>query len=67
MVENGIAQLANYEEYFNFEKNREFGLAKYSIKISDPKLILIVGSYENASREELDEASRKIEIELCDH
>lgn len=59
-VQEGISQLANYQEYFQFEKNREHAWSRHRVKVVNPKLILIVGNYENASIEELREASRTI-------
>jgi hypothetical protein len=58
-VEEGFSQLANYQDYFNFEKNREFAWSKYKIKISNPRLTLVLGNYDNANREKIQEASRK--------
>lgn len=67
-VEEGIAQLANYQEYFLFPKNREFAKNRYDITVDEPHGILVVGSFENANREEILEASRKLEnITLIDY
>jgi hypothetical protein len=59
-VQEGIAQLVNYREYFEFEKNKQFAQAKYNINISDPTLILVVGNYDNAKKQEIREASRTL-------
>lgn len=59
-AEEGIAQLANYEDYFKYEKNAELAWSKYKVKVKNPRLILVVGSYENTSREEINEAIRKL-------
>lgn len=59
-VDEGIAQLANYEEYFSFEKNREYARSRYGVTVEDPRLTLIVGSFENANAEEMVEASRML-------
>lgn len=59
-VDEGIAQLANYEDYFKFRLNAEWAWSKHKVKIKDPNMILIVGSYENASKAEIDEATRKL-------
>ena len=59
-VDEGIAQLANYENYFQFKKNAEMALSKYGVKVNNPRLILVVGNYENASIEEIKEAIRKL-------
>jgi hypothetical protein len=67
-VEEGIAQLANYGEYFAFAKNREYAQAKYNISVEHPQLTLVVGSFENANPEEITEASRKLKhITLIDY
>jgi hypothetical protein len=57
-VNEGIAQLANYNEYFRFERNREYALNKYGIKVNNPNLVLVVGNYDNANKDEIEEASR---------
>jgi hypothetical protein len=61
-VNEGVAQLANYREYFSFQKNRAYAESKYGIKVSEPKLILIVGSYENVIQNEVNEASRTLPL-----
>lgn len=59
-VEEGVAQLANYEEYFRFKRNAEWSWSKHKVKVNNPNLILVVGSYENASKAEINEATRKL-------
>jgi len=59
-VQEGIAQLSNYEEYFTFSKNAVHALDKYEVSVSNPVLYLIVGSCENVSQEEIKEASRML-------
>jgi hypothetical protein len=59
-VEEGIAQLAHYAEYFQYGENCKYAENQYDIKVSDPKLILVVGNYENANPEQMREASRKL-------
>jgi hypothetical protein len=59
-VEEGIAQLANYEEYFSFKKNADRAWSKYKVRVDNPRLILVVGNYENAPRAEIEEAIRKL-------
>lgn len=60
IVDDAIAQLANYEDYFNFEKNIDFAKKKYNIEIKDPKLIILIGNYKNYNQDEIKEASRKL-------
>lgn len=60
IVDEGLAQLANYEDYFNYEKNRKFALEKFGILIKKPRLILVIGNYNNYDKIEIDEASRKL-------
>jgi hypothetical protein len=62
IVDDGISQLANYEDYFNFKKNAAFAEAKYNVKIKDPKLIIVIGNFYNYDEKEIEEASRKLKI-----
>jgi hypothetical protein len=57
-VNEGIAQLAHFTEYFGFEKNREYALAQYGIKVQNPHCFLVIGYYDNTRREEVEEALR---------
>ena len=57
-VNEGIAQLNNYRDYFSYEKNSTYAFSKYKIKVKNPTLYLVVGSYDNVSDEEVREASR---------
>jgi hypothetical protein len=67
-VSEGIAQLSHYYEYFSFEKNREHARARYGIEVKDPRLGLIVGTYENVERRHIDEAQRAYrDFELIDY
>jgi hypothetical protein len=67
-VEDGIAQLANYEEYFTFSKNCEYAFSKYGIKVNQPNLILVVGNFDNANKTEIEEASRRLKnITIIDY
>jgi hypothetical protein len=58
-VEEGAAQLSNYREYFNYNKNRQRAKEKYGIDVLNPKLVLITGNWDNASSIEIDEACRR--------
>jgi hypothetical protein len=67
-VQEGIAQLANYREYFSYSNNRAYAKEKYGIEISDPNLTLIVGNYENANLKEIQEACRPLDnINIMDY
>lgn len=68
-VSEGISQLANYREYFNYEKNRSHALDKYGIKVCNPKLVLVVGNWDNFDPEEVSQASRSLDksIEIIDY
>jgi hypothetical protein len=59
-VEEGIAQLANYEEYFSFPKNRLYAKERYQVMVENPQLRLVVGNFDNANQDEIIEASRKL-------
>lgn len=58
-VEEGISQLANYREYFEYPRNAESAKAKYGIEVRDPRLVLVVGSWENIDVDEVNQACRK--------
>lgn len=59
-VQEGVAQLANYEHYFNFQANADYARRKYGILVDNPRLILIVGNYENADIGAVKEAARML-------
>lgn len=68
VVADGVAQLANYKEYFEYQKNRDYAFERYGIRISRPKLVLIVGNYENFRPHEVEEAKRMLkDIEIIDY
>ncbi len=56
--QDGISQLSNYEDYFKFEANKSYALDNFKINTLNPKLYLIVGSYENFNYDEVKEALR---------
>jgi hypothetical protein len=67
-VEEGVAQLANYKEYFVYPKNADHARNKYGIRIKEPKLVLVVGSWENSALEEVNQARRRYpDIEIIDY
>lgn len=68
-VGNGIAQLANYEEYFEYSKNCEHAFNKYGIKVNKPNLILVVGNFDNVNKTEIEQASRPLKdhISIIDY
>lgn len=57
-VNEGIAQLTNYEEYFTYPKHQKLAWEKYEVKVKNPNLVLVIGSFENAKSSEILEASR---------
>ena len=58
-VEEGVSQLANYREYFDYEQNASHAKEKYGIEVKDPNLVLVVGSYENSHPDQIIQACRK--------
>jgi len=58
IVYDGIAQLANYLNYFDFKKNKDFAFEKYGIKVKEPKGILIIGSFDNYDTDKINQALR---------
>ena len=57
-VGEGIAQLANYKQYFSYPANANYAKGKYGVETNSPQLILIIGNYENVDIQEIKEASR---------
>lgn len=67
-VQEGIAQLANYEEYFTYKLNADYARIKYQIEVKNPKLVLIVGSWDNCIMEDVVQACRAYpSIEIIDY
>lgn len=58
-VGEGISQLANYREYFTYPKNAALAMEKYGVQVKDPKLVLVVGSWENVDPVEVAQACRQ--------
>ncbi|MEB5997363.1 hypothetical protein [Klebsiella quasipneumoniae] len=57
-VNEGLAQLDNYEEYFTFELNKKHALEVYNVKVSSPSKILIIGNIANAKQDEIEQSLR---------
>lgn len=57
-VNEGLAQLDNYEEYFKFTKNAQNALERFGVEVDMPRKILIVGNLENSKKEEVEQALR---------
>lgn len=55
-IYDGIAQLNTYREYFTYEENARHAFEVHGVKVSNPKLILIVGSWENACLVDIEQA-----------
>jgi hypothetical protein len=67
-VEEGVAQLVNYREYFRYEKNADFAEKTYGVKVKNPRLVLIVGSWENVSLDEVNQACRRYpDVSIIDY
>lgn len=64
-VGEGIAQLANYGEYFSYPANSGYAREKYRIEVNSPKFILVIGNYENADYDAIREASRSLREEYA--
>ncbi|QZP22867.1 Shedu anti-phage system protein SduA domain-containing protein [Pseudomonas sp. DR208] len=56
-VSDGVAQLINYREYFKYEKNAKYALENHGVRVSDPELVLVVGSMDNFSALEVEQAA----------
>lgn len=67
-VEKGAAQLAHYEFYFEFDKNRKYAKSEYGIEVNNPRKVLVVGSFENVEPQQVDEACRRYDgIDIIDY
>jgi hypothetical protein len=67
-VSEGVAQLAHYDEYFRYPKNRAWAYDRYGVTFDNPRKILIVGNYENVNQDEIIEASRMLKpFEILDY
>lgn len=67
-VEEGMAQLANYRAYFEFNENKDYAKLHYDIEVRNPKLVLVVGTWENVDITEVHEACRRYSnIEVIDY
>ena len=67
-VADGIAQLANYKEYFSFEVHNNLLHDRYSVLIDEPRSILLIGSSENYDEAEVVQAQRMLQpFELIDY
>ncbi|WP_131780281.1 Shedu anti-phage system protein SduA domain-containing protein [Legionella bozemanae] len=63
-VEDGIAQLANYREYFLNDNNLKYLKEHFNIEFNQPNYILVVGHNENVNEEEVKQAARKNRDEI---
>jgi hypothetical protein len=59
-IEEGVAQLAHYEEYFQYPENQQYAFESYGVKINNPRLFLVAGNLENVNKEQVDEACRRL-------
>lgn len=68
-VDEGVAQLANYREYFQYPGNAEHAKQKYGVEVKEPKLVLIVGSWDNVNATEVKQACRRYsaDVEIVDY
>ncbi len=68
VVYDGVNQLANYREYFTYEKNSQYAKDRYGVKVHDPKLTLVVGSWENYDPVEIAQACRSVPgVDIIDY
>lgn len=67
-VNDGISQLFNYADYFNFPANRAAAALILGEEVSNPQLALIVGTTENVEMTEVDEARRSYKaVDIVDY
>lgn len=63
-VEDGLSQLANYREYFDYPLNAQHANEKYEVSVSKPKMVLVIGSWDNYDATEVAQARRKHDKDL---
>lgn len=67
-VTDGIAQLFNYLDYLQRDAHQRLLRDRYGVSVSEPRLILLVGSAENYDTQEVAEAQRMHKkFELLDY
>lgn len=67
-VEDGIAQLAHYREFFEVPEHQALVRAEHGLEIAGARYALVVGNYENTTPEEVAEASRRLgSFDLLDY
>jgi len=67
-IEDGIAQLAHYREFFEIPEHRQLLADKYDANLDDPRYGLVVGNYENVDEDKINEAKRRLgSFEMVDY
>jgi hypothetical protein len=67
-IADGIAQLHNYREYFDYKANRREAFTRLREEVQEPQLMIIVGTSENVDLTEVDEAMRALKpIDIVDY
>lgn len=60
-IQEAISQLAYYRAYFDNNENAMHAFKSHGIKVNDPYLIVVVGTYENFDMTEMSEAYRSVD------
>lgn len=63
-VDELLAQLDDYKKYFNYKENREWAEQKYGIKVNNPRLIGIVGNYNNFENKDVSKILERYKNEI---
>lgn len=67
-IADGVAQLHNYREYFDYRSNRLSAAVKLGEEVRDPNLMIVVGNSENVDLVEVNEAMRALKpIDIMDY
>lgn len=67
-IEDGIAQLAHYQEFLTIPANLAYAHETYGVSFDEPRFGLIAGNYENYDSEPVRDALRRFpNIELLDY
>lgn len=67
-VEEGVAQLVNYREYFTYPNNALLAKEKYGVEVRSPNLVLVVGNWDNSIVDEVKQACRRYpDVRIIDY
>ena len=63
-IEEALAQVSEYREYFNESKNRGYIEEKYNVRILKPNVLVLIGESTNIDTEEFNHEDRRKDGEV---